>query len=203
LTTLVDSDTRKSKLFPAALFRILVQDTIYDKVAITVFRNKKFSRDMLGQVTIPVACVSTMSAVPRAASCWFPIRKSKDGQFAQRGELLVSLAFLDGLQTASLPRTLDVPPAGSVVVKVVEAQSISAGGVRSDVYASLYVSSLKHPLEQVARQRRSRSLALSRYRRLFYCLQSLFITVSTHIFFCVLLHHHRFIVDIIKVFVVS
>ena len=70
-------DTRKNSTFPAALFRILVQDTIYDKVIISVFRNKKLSRDLLGHVVIPVSCVSTMSCVPRATTCWLPIRLLK------------------------------------------------------------------------------------------------------------------------------
>ena len=67
---------------------------------------------------------------------WWPLRKLKDVGPTNRGEVQISLAFLDGLNLQALPplRALTECP---LVVKIVEAQSIGVG--RSDLEACIWL----------------------------------------------------------------
>lgn len=61
-------DTARTTAFPAALFRVLVADSIYDRIIVTLVCKKTFGTEVLGMCVIPASSVSTMATMPRAVS---------------------------------------------------------------------------------------------------------------------------------------
>lgn len=146
-------DTHKTNDFTPILFRVLTHDTIYDRIVVTVIVKKTFGVEALGMCVIPSSTVATMATLPRSASVWWPIRKLKDLGPTRRGELLISMSFLDGLNLQALPtpRTL---PDGNIVVKVVEAQSIGVG--RADIEAVLFLNSAPNFVQRTTMRQKVR-----------------------------------------------
>ena len=73
-------DTRVTSAFAPVLFRVLVQDTIYDRIIITAVMRKTFGTEVLGMCVVPSSVVSTMATMPRAAT----VRQTKQSKTKRR-----------------------------------------------------------------------------------------------------------------------
>jgi hypothetical protein len=100
---------------------------------------------------IPASVTTTMGVVPRSMALWWPLRKGEQ-EFRQagksRGEVLVAMSFLDGLNMALLPTPVRLAPSPSVHVRIVEAQSLVRE--RTDIFASVDMINKAGPLQRTS-----------------------------------------------------